>query len=516
MAPWADTTFFDICARTLLRGEVLYREVFLHGPPGMVLILAAIRHFLGWSYEALCAVDLVCVATIVALLVTLVQPGGFSRAGRLWAAIALMLFYFGTSEWCHCQPDMWMLVPALLALWLRQQQVVAIAFRKGVGGMFLLRPGLEGALWGTAFLMKPFVAVPAVLTWLVGAALVLRRRKRALGLVFLDGLATCSGGFLIIGLAAGWLWRSGNWPYFIQAMEWNDEYFWGSESLMARTERMLKFAFFADPIPMGAIHLVAVPAAIATIVLTLVRGRWAKADTSREPQPGEGGHEGGGSAAPALIASFYLAWTIQANYLQRQFDYHMVPAILLGIALLAGQRWFWRSTFVQFIVLPACLIVPAVEHPLFRPFRVALWPRCVCEGSTPQLRDWLGLEIHQVANPSWQEMEPVATYLRDHDVRDRELTCYGTSAVSLYMQLDVKPSTRYVLLWAIIRFFPTHLNEIRANLIASPQRFAVCDERDMPLSPGSGAWYPWSEPVVFRSGRYQIRRIRSVQPLRIW
>jgi hypothetical protein len=162
------------------------------------------------------------------------------------------------------------------------------------------------------------------------------------------------------------------------------------------------------------------------------------------------------------------------------------------------------------------LIVPAVEHPLFRPFRVALWPRCVCEGSTPQLRDWLGLEIHQVANPSWQEMEPVATYLRDHDVRDRELTCYGTSAVSLYMQLDVKPSTRYVLLWAIIRFFPTHLNEIRANLIASPQRFAVCDERDMPLSPGSGAWYPWSEPVVFRSGRYQIRRIRSVQPLRIW
>ena len=59
MPPWNDVTLHDMVARTILRGGVLYRDVFDTNLPGIDWSMAAIRYLFGWSYEVLRAVDLV-------------------------------------------------------------------------------------------------------------------------------------------------------------------------------------------------------------------------------------------------------------------------------------------------------------------------------------------------------------------------------------------------------------------------------------------------------------------------
>src|SRR5262245_26182049 len=62
------------------------------------------------------AVDVAVVATTIGLLVCLLP---LSSAGRLWAVLALFGLYFSTTEGGHCQRDVWMLLPALLAVYWR-------------------------------------------------------------------------------------------------------------------------------------------------------------------------------------------------------------------------------------------------------------------------------------------------------------------------------------------------------------------------------------------------------------
>src|ERR1700722_18642206 len=92
MPLWVDTIFFDLCARTLMRGGVLYREVFTHALPGMFWIQVALRSLLGWRSETLRAVDFLIVSACVWLLVGKLQPGAMSWAWRLWTAFTLFAF----------------------------------------------------------------------------------------------------------------------------------------------------------------------------------------------------------------------------------------------------------------------------------------------------------------------------------------------------------------------------------------------------------------------------------------
>jgi hypothetical protein len=93
-------------------------------------------------------------------------------------------------------------------------------------------------------------------------------------------------------------------------------------------------------------------------------------------------------------------------------------------------------------------------------------------------------------------------------------------------------------------FFPNHdAREMRDELAASRQRFVVTDVRDYlisrlteeqaraerpgaPLAPPSdfpaalAQQYPWSEPVVFRAGRYLVHHaagpVPNLSPPRPW
>src|SRR5438874_12449808 len=48
-----DTVHYDLCARTLIRGGALYRDVADNNLPGVIWIHAGIRTLLGWRSEAL-------------------------------------------------------------------------------------------------------------------------------------------------------------------------------------------------------------------------------------------------------------------------------------------------------------------------------------------------------------------------------------------------------------------------------------------------------------------------------
>src|SRR3954463_12100385 len=68
MPPWNDVTLHDMVARTILRGGVLYRDVFDTNLPGIGWWRAGIRYLFGWSYEVLRAADLLVIGATVAVL----------------------------------------------------------------------------------------------------------------------------------------------------------------------------------------------------------------------------------------------------------------------------------------------------------------------------------------------------------------------------------------------------------------------------------------------------------------
>jgi hypothetical protein len=174
--------------------------------------------------------------------------------------------------------------------------------------------------------------------------------------------------------------------------------------------------------------------------------------------------------------------------------------------------------------------------------RLATWPLCVTQGSTPAVRDRLKV----LQTPDWQDLHRVAAYLRSLNLRDGELVCFQNSLVHLYLELGLRPATRYVFLEICTVFFADRREVLREALSASRQKYVVTDlmagglsREDMdrlpsgertfalvvgrallpvtepqtgqsarPTSAPSGRdVYPWSQPVVFRAGRYAVHRV---------
>src|SRR3954465_12957366 len=138
MPLWADVTLYDLAARNVLAGGIHYRDVFDPNPPGLVGVRVAVRSLLGWRPEAIRLFDFGVVSGVILLLLRWLPPGR-----RVWAALLLYLFYLGTSEWCHCQRDVWMLLPALAALRLRQRNLDDATARYGVSPGACLRAMVE-------------------------------------------------------------------------------------------------------------------------------------------------------------------------------------------------------------------------------------------------------------------------------------------------------------------------------------------------------------------------------------
>jgi hypothetical protein len=531
---FSDLIQYDLSARVVLKGGIPYRDVFDTNLPGMVWVHMAVRSLFGWSSEAFRLADLAVISAIVWLLVGWLRRLGRSAATLLWAAVLLYGFYFSTSEWVQGQRDTWMLLPALLALGLRRRQLeylltqlpkqgsdscrTALQSRPDGSGepsygtsVLAGRALLEGVCWGAAFWIKPFVAVPGLSCWLLSAVLVWRasgpRRGRLLAL---DAVALLGGGLLSGVLGILWLVESGAWPHFWHIMtNVNREYYAATHdvTLAGHLQYVLQQFF-----PWTLVYAVSLPLA--------GRAVWGLAAAANLPR----------AALPTfshklLLSGFFLGWLFQAAFLQVAHEYVLAPPILLGWTLLLALAPPRPPRLLAWALLLVFVGLAVWRHPLARWDRLSLWGRCWTEAS-PELRNRLQL-THISHTPDWVALQEVADFLRRQELSDGELTCCNGSALSLYLDLDVKPPTPFVHFDMLFRYFPGHVEEVRDQLNASPQRFVVTDLQyarnvwgrplevpaDTPLAlprdfPEEWArHYPWSEPMVFRSGRYLVHRV---------
>ncbi len=564
-----DAAMYDLQARCLLRGGVLYRDILEPNLPGVVWIHTAVRGVFGTSSLALRAVDLFFFSCVVVLVWCWLRSASASPRVLAWTVLVLFFCYLSMSEWCHCQRDVWLLLPGLGALTLRRRQLDA--WRAGSR-----RPlwsiawwgAVEGLCWGVGVWLKPMIVVPAACCWLVSA--IGLRSWRAVA-ADLAGLVT--GGLVIGGAGIAWLHASGAWPYFVTTLvEWNPLYFRaGREHWTALRYASMLYRFF----PWQFIHLAAVPVAAALGSRRVQESKSEKVEKSKsgkveewksekveepESRPDASPHfftfppfRFSTSASPV----FYLAWLAQSYFLQHLFDYVHAPGVLLAVAVLAagacgrvrrggaasesgegaGQplppdgsvavtaaassrgvgQIAWRFAVAGFLALAL------FASPVVRSDRLSCWWACVTRGSTAEVRD--RLRVLQL--PHWQDLERVADYLRTQRLQDGELTCYSSSLIHLYERVGLGPSTRYAYFETYAVLFADRHRQLLDALASSRQRYVASDliasgmstasiqrlcpegplDRPPQFPPEFRTIFPWSQPVVFRAGPYLIHRV---------
>lgn len=486
----ADASFFDLQADLVREGGVLYRDIFEVNLPGVVWLHLAIRSLLGPGSEVMRMADLFLFSAIVAMLVWWVRRQGAPQHIQVMSAVLMYWFYFSLSEWCHCQRDTWMLLPALVAVAIRARQTLRLRQRSDSSARVLSWGVIEGILWGTAFWIKPHVAVPALVCWVVSAMLVGRNRW----------LIADLGGLLAGGLAAGsvgtfWLVSFGAWPSFWEIVcDWHRDYVSSHPFSIANfLANLYRFLF-----PWIVLHCIAVPLACASL----------SRKSSGNPTISEKG-----------MSAFYLAWLAQSLW-QQNHAYVHAPAVLMAIAIIAANfkiaadSRFWRPAVIGFLLLAA------IYSPALNPHRLECWVACFREGSSPRIRDRLGNFVF----PDWQDLERTAQFLERKPYSDRRLVCYSNSALYLYGRLGKRPACRYAHPRELISFFPSHRAEIHASVAAIGPHCVVADlalsnmtlpeasgdgsspvhTLTRPESRAPGAMYPWSHRVIFRAGRYVV------------
>ncbi len=529
-----DVALYDLQARTLLDGGMLYRDVFEPNLPGVVWVQAGIRSLLGYSTEAMRITDLFLFAAIVFFLARWVRAMGRPTGVQAWAAVVLVLFYLSISEWNHCQRDVWLLVPALGALHLRRLQTERIAAAESSGWRIAGWALVEGLCWGAGVWLKPMVVVPAAACWLVSA--MATRRVRPIGA---DLVGLLLGGLLVGCAGVAWLVGSGAWPYFWETfVQWNPRYFAaGKENWTAGRFVSMCFRFF----PWILLHLVAVPVAVSQLVRGLLRQRDDhKTETSTQ------------RSAALLFAAFYLAWLGQSFLLQHLFDYVHAPGMMLAVAVLATVRAGSRSPMISdaFDHAPnsnesgyeisrrsfpawrpavmSFLVIAVLVSPLLRQERLACWPTCVTQGSSPEVQT----KLARLGYPNWIDVDRVAAYLKQLDLKDGELTCFNNDMVSLYLKLGLRPPSRYVYLESLMAYFPEERAMFLQSVVDSPQRYIVADltstrlpdriinaqgpDGELSLPPGfpnrARKMFPWRYPIVFRAGTLLVHRVEPPSP----
>jgi hypothetical protein len=500
---WVDVTYHDLSAWNVLHGGVHYKEVFETNLPGMVWLHCLVRPVVGWSHEAIRAVDLLVIGSVVFLLTRFMKRSGVSVAGRVWFAVATAMFYLFETEFIHCQRDGWMLLPAVGATAWRVARIAKPrAAWWGVG---------EGLLWGLAVWIKPHVLVPAILVWLV--SLRFQSRQAAIR----DTIALLIGG-LIAGVAGSvWLVRTGAWsPMWDVLRNWNPEYYKWSWDELAFKVRLMP-GYFA---PFSLLHFVAVPVGVVALF-------------RRDP-------------ARAILAALYLGWLVQATVVQKVFDYAHAPPTLLGLAVLASHRWPVGPVFLVWCVAaglvneiggqseslaelrrsyPLTMRTALPHHPIAQRERLRLWSRCWHDGSW-ELKDRLTFYPSIHCAPHWADLDRVAEFLRSKNIGDRELICWHDSTHPLYVELGVRPAFRFPHVMTAMKF-RSKLDVIRQEAFTSGARYVVSDLVPVSylhsfgpapplgpthtLPPEFPAWgqnvYPWNQPVVFRAGRYFVHEI---------
>lgn len=496
-----DAILFDLQTRLFSEGAVPYRDILEPNFPGVFWIHSTVRGLMGTRPEVLRLFDLVVISVVTWLLGKLLQKSGGTSQSSVWLSVAVLGFYLGTTEWCHCQRDTWLLLPILVATSLR-------LYRLGSG----LPPAVmlcfaEGLVWGAGLWLKPYIVLIAVAVWLVTL-----RGFRSLRDCLVD-----TAWILLGGLVAGvggitWLVQTEAWPYWIETVQqWNPRYLaagrehWVWPRFKAMAWRMQ---------PWFALHLVAFPLAAFHL-----RTLWQHSRDSVSAW--------GSDLSQLAMSAIYLATMTHVFLLQHLFDYVHAPAVLLAVAVVgmwlsqSNRSPHWRLAVLTFGLLAL------ISSPILHQHRIRLWFTCVTQPSNPKLQDRLAL----LANPNRNHIERVADFLQKQAAHDSDVCVYNSDLVGLYQnqKLKLRPPSRYVYLFELLTYFPDNREEIISSVANSAHRFIVTDLAScgMPLSQAMAVGpegpnapppayhavnrrsYPWSHLVVFRSGTYLVHEITA-------
>ncbi|WP_145196662.1 hypothetical protein [Thalassoglobus polymorphus] len=499
----ADPTIYDIQAHAALDGGVLYRDVVEPNLPGVVWVHMLVRSLFGWSTYALRAFDLVVISGIVLLLVRITKISSSCSNFQLRASVlTLLLFwlYFSTGEAVHCERDLWLMLPALGALWFRMRQSERLLASDQNWNKIFLWSSLEGFLWGAAFWIKPFVAVPA-LGALITSGLITRRWRANV----IDFAGVFLGGAMCGAMGSYWLIHTGAWHDFWDILlNWNPSYF---EAGRERWTFSLYLRLNEGLLPWSLIHLVALPVSIVQ-VSKLLRGQL--------DQPSQ--------KKLCILAAAYLGWVLQAHTMQRLFEYVHVPGMLLGLCIVTSV-WPQRgpNLRVSQVGLMAFLFLALIASPATNPQRLAWWGECVTQGSTPEVKSALQL----MPLPNWTELQPVIDYLDERQLEDEELTVSNLFIIHVYSELGLKPSTRFIIPDVHMKIFPDKAHLIEQTILDSRQKYVVSSLMESGVNPEDVGPYsphqppqlpnkfpeellnqfPFNQKLVLRSGQYVVHQV---------
>ncbi len=94
-----DVVQYDLCARKILRGGVMYRDAWDNNLPGVVWVQAAVRASLGWRSEALRLADFGFMGLTVLMLAAHSRGGeSVTAIVRTRTAAVLAVFYLFSPE----------------------------------------------------------------------------------------------------------------------------------------------------------------------------------------------------------------------------------------------------------------------------------------------------------------------------------------------------------------------------------------------------------------------------------
>lgn len=511
-----DPVYFDLQASLLRHGGVLYRDYVEPNFPGVVWIHAAVRPLVGESSEGLRCFDLSMFATTVGMLGWAVRRLTGSTIGALGLATALFWFYLSLAEWSHGQRDVWLLVPATLAVTLRLAQLPRLSATSTRRTALFGYAFLEGLVWGAGVWLKPHLALVGLIVWLTGA--VASRRR---GRIVPDMTGLLAGGLVAGLLGMAWLRSTGAWPHFYESFTHLAPEYAAVGRRNWNYSRFVSMGFRLAP--WGLLHLAAAPLAVTWLVRALRESR-----TTRLPDDGLGARSPLPTISRGVWSAMYLAWTIQALFLQILFDYVHVPGIVLAAFLLGA--WFVAKP--RTVALRTVLVVFAgtafMLSPLASTSRLALWPTCVVGPSTPTLKD----QLRRIREPSWVELERLAEFLDAQELRDGDLIAYGNHLIHLYPRLHIRPANRYVYQAWYLKSMPGRKADLARDLSEHPPRFIVSDLSvvlgraefaDMPGADGPHSLpedipekflqdYPLRYPIVFRAGGLLVHRYQKAAP----
>ena len=507
-----DAVLYDLQARCLMQGGVLYRDIVEPNLPGVVWIHVIVRSLFGDADQVLRVFDLVIVLSITGILCRVVADRTETRklqhASMAVLASLLCMFYLGTSEWCHCQRDTWMLLPCLLAMATRSfccdrfchaDARASLLLRMNSGRAFLLLAILEGSLWAIAFWIKPFVALPAV-------AVILASRSQfpSLGAWLKHSSHVIAAGAIVGLLGILWMVNAGCWKHFVEMMtSWNGDYYqagrsrWNLERLHAHASRFW---------PWVLIHI---PAIVISV---------------RNPR--------------SLLCACYLGWLLQAVLLQQLFDYVHVPGVILAIAIcvrtlteplhgthVAAASQLSSDAVARFPFSPvSCMasvimIMSVMSSGLSIQSRLTYLRPCVSACVYGSLSTDVRDSISQSPFPCWAELKPLIDHLREMDISDRELLAYNGNLIHLYPQMKFDPPTRFVYLDVLARCFPRRHTEMLQEVERRNVRYVVANLREdgwddevpsnklLPVALEASKtklFFPYNQRPIFRSGSYVL------------